>query len=139
MLSMERSEFRENLTKAFEVWKEGKATAADVANLNSAINFAMRNGIDLVLKIPKSVVDKTADTRPMLKQDALFFSSGNDVENLLFDIPAEINSHNIGSRALELKVIPEYRDWGPCVLLKSRSIGTFGTFLPSEIASIEPK
>jgi hypothetical protein len=136
---MERSEFGQNLTKAFEVWKEGRATKADVESLGEAINFAMANGIDLVLKVPKSVLDKTADTRPILRQDAIFFSTGTDGDLLVFDIPSEINKYSIGSRALELKAIANYRDFGPCVLLKSRSVGTFGSFLPGEVASIEPK
>ena len=136
---MERSEFRKNLVNSFEVWKKGKATSADIDKLDKAIKFAWENGIDLVLKVPRSLIDKTCGARSMSKDDAMDFSRNLGGSLFIFDIPSENNRRSEWRNQLRLKAVAKYRDLGPCVLLQDRFIGTFGTFLPGEIASIEPR
>ena len=72
----------------------------------------------------------------MLRQDAIDFSTGAEGDLLVFSIPSEINKHSFGSRGLELKVSPDYRDFGLCILLGNRSVGTFAVLFPDEVASI---
>jgi len=136
MRFMERLEFELNFTKAFEAWKKGDATVAEIADLSKAVDFARANGIDLFIKVPKCVLDETAATRPMLRQDAIDFTTGIEDDLLVFSIPAQINKHSFGSRGLEMKVASDYRDFESCILLRNRSVGTFAVLLPSEVASI---
>ena len=136
---MERSEFGQNLTKAFEVWKEGKATVDDTKNLDRAFKFAFANGIDLVIKMPKSVLNQPVDTIPILRQDAIFFSTGLEGDFLLFDVPSMMNEKFTGSKRLGLRA-KDVDGLGTCIELNSMAMGVpVATFLPDEIASIELK
>lgn len=132
---MEQLELSRNFSKAFEAWKKGQSI-----DLNQAIRFAMSNGIDLTLKMPKSVLDKTATTRPMSRRDAIEFSNGTEGDLILFNIPSELNKGKIQYiKRFELIAVNDYRDGGPSLLIRSRFAGIFGVLRPNEVASLELK
>lgn len=116
----------EFLAIAFEAWKSGKET-----DLDKAIGIALSNGIGLVIKIPKSVLDETAEKKPITRQDAIEFSTGTEGDLILFDIPSD--------KKLGLAVLDDFRHKEPpCLLIKSEK-GIFGSFFPNQVAFLGPQ
>lgn len=133
---MERPGFNNDLEKLLNRWKE--YPSEQIIGLRYAILFARTNGIDLVLKIPKSVLNNTGPTKAIGEADVITYSS-SDKKNFIFDIPSEIESDQIQrSKRLRLEV-SNYRDFGPHILIKNDTVGVFGAFPPNEVASIEVK
>lgn len=135
---MEGEQTTEEFSKAFEAWKKSPAGATETANLNKAITAALTNGIDLALKIPKSVLDKTATTRPISRQDAIEFSTETEGDVIVFDVPSETNRHKI-QRGKRFELVAEIYRGNPALLIKSPTAGTFGVFYADEIAALEPR
>ncbi len=138
---MEVKEIGQDLNKAFDAWNKGQATDSDVANLDKAIRFASSNGIDLVLEMPKHLLDaRDGTTKPMYREDAIAHSSGTNEKSIIFEIPAESTKITIAkSKMLTLEVVKEYRDLGPTILLKHKDKSLIGTFIPGEISSLGVK
>jgi hypothetical protein len=136
---MERLKFGRDLMSVFRKWNRGRADTANISDLNEAINFATNNGIDLLVKVPKKIFNKTSGMQAMSRDDAIDFSIVLGGDYFIFEIPSENKKRDAVGKDLRLSVVEEYRGLGSCVLLKDKYIGVFGTFLPGEIASIEPK
>jgi len=136
-----RQELVRRLSVAFEAWKKDGAGSTEVDNLNKSIGLAMSNGIDLVLKISKSVLDITeTGKRPISRQDAIEFSTGTEGDFILFDIPSNLNKGNIQrSKRFELVAVNAFRDEGSVLLLKTGQVGAFGIFSPDQVAALEVK
>ena len=134
---MERPGFNNDLEKLLNRWKE--YPSEQIIGLRYAILFARTNGIDLVLKIPKSVLRKTGPIKPISENDATMYSSDIDKNNFIFNIPSDFGIESIQrGKRFKLEIL-NYRDFGPSVLIKSDTLGVFGVFLPDEVASIDVK
>ncbi len=133
---MEREQVKQEFSEAFTAWKEGDPSATD--RLNKAINSAFKEGTDLVLKIPESALDDTAETRPMLKQDVAEYSAGIEDGNVLFIIPSESGQEKI-ERNKRLKIAAKDYRSHPSLILSNSVIGLFGVFYPREVTSLEPR
>lgn len=139
-LGVEISELSQNLTGSFEKWNKGDESLGQVDVLNSAIDFAAKNGIELVLTIPKSLAYSKAVTKPMRLEDVIEHSSATDEHSIMFEIPSEAGMNRIGhSKKLTLKAVENYRDLGAVLLLKHKTKGVIGTFMPGGISSLQPK
>lgn len=106
--------------------------------LGNVIEGASKNGIDLVLKMPKSVTQMGPQQRPMNLSDAMEYSSGSDGENVFIVIPAEANRDNY-TKYKRFWLTTEDYDNVPALLLRIREHSILGIFHASEVASIEPK
>ncbi len=139
-LDMESKEFGLDLTRSFEAWNRGRDMVANTAKLQTAIEFASKNGIELTLTIPKALLDSKSVVKPIDRGDAIEHSTGTSEHTVLFDIPSETGMNKIGaSKKLILKAVDSYRDLGTVLLLEHKTKGVIGVFIPGEISSLGVK
>ncbi|MCX6704600.1 MAG: hypothetical protein NTZ07_04130 [Candidatus Woesebacteria bacterium] len=137
---MERLDICEKLSGAFGDWKSGQKGPEVVDALNEAIQFARNNGIDLVLKVPKSVLDKPAIIVPILKHDVISYSSGVEKSHFIFEIPSELSKSKIGySKKLSLIAAESLGASATVLILKHQDRGFFGMFKPDQVEALQPK
>ena len=137
---MEIKNLSQDLTSSFSEWNEGEDSASKVESLNKAIRFASENGIELTFTIPKGLLDSKAVTKPIFRADAIEHSSGTAEHSIMFDVPSESGMNRVGaSKKLTLEAVEKYRDLGTVLLLKHKTKGVIGAFIPGEISSLDLK
>lgn len=139
---MEIENFGQDLSSKFDAWNKGNPTKEQIAELGKAIQFAAANGIDLVVKMPKNTVHKKSGTKAIKLEDAIKFSSGTDEENIIFEIPSNMNIRDRGhSKQIKLGVKEEYLSLGTVIQMRNEKTGDgmFAAFVPGELLSIGVK
>lgn len=132
------AEIGKSLENALGEWKKDYANMEALNTLGTVIKDASKNGIDLVLKMPKSVTQMGQQQRPMDLADAMEYSSDADGENVFIVIPAEANMDKYTKYKRFWLSVENYDDV-PSLLFRIREHAILGVFHASEVTSIEPK
>lgn len=134
---MEKTNYGRDLARVFKEWKITDSELA-TSGLYNEILFARANGIDLVLKIPITVLKKPFTSKPIWTDDAVRFLTNMDDNDFIFEIPSDLNqNHKDINKNFRLKVM-NYRGQNT-VLISNPVVGSFGFFRHDEISSIEVK
>ena len=130
-------EFEQYLATAFAFWKAENPPTFDPVVINECLEDARENGIDLVLKVPKSVFDKSKSGVPMSKADAESRSWMSDIheDNYHFNILSRDSKVRTNNRHHLMGVV----DHGVPKLILFDRHGGIAVFRQDEIASIELK
>lgn len=130
-------DYEKVICRAFELWKENPTGEGHLGALGVVLSFASKNGIDLIMAVPKSALDKPPFMKPMM-DDTDDLASGEDEQNRFFDIPSQMNQAAVEPRK-RFRLLAEPFNDIPSVLLITPTQGVVGIFHSDEITSIEAK
>jgi len=133
---MKERGFEQKLISDFEAWRNGKLAVDDVADLNKSIIFASDNGIDLVLKVSNSILERVVNTRSRVLQDLSDSPTKEEGTLLTLDILSKKKAAELNCKRLEVRVMQDYQHLGPCVVVRSVSDGFITPLFPDEVSSI---
>ena len=134
-MERETESFKSSLLDAFELWKAGKSSILTANKLDNDLITASRNGVELILKVPKDVLEKDG---PMIRQDAMSYVSEINDDIAIFNVRSDKNGESSNSKERLRLGIVEYRD-EQYLILSSLPGGIIAMLKGNEVTSLDVK
>ncbi len=134
---LQDGELRRGVIDALFAWKQDPLNSDKFKGLGTSIQSALGKGVDLVIKVPASVLyDTSPNSQAILPEDARSFGGYSGGDHLFFIIPSKLSKETDPNKRLAVTMGND--NGNPVLQISNEAVGIFGTFFPSEV-TVEPK